>query len=169
MAEDFKIQLSVKIGYGQDADMVNIRANTPEEFAALLQHAQVNADLVAATSARLKGAGAVVALTSPAQPTVAPVATPAAVTPPVATVAPYIAPGGPTGGAVTTPPADYVPQPVAPVAAPQAAGPAGAPPMCIHGARQFRASKPGAARAWQAWMCPTAKGTPGQCEPEWIQ
>ena len=41
-------------------------------------------------------------------------------------------------------------------------------PSCIHGQRTYR-SGTGRKGAWQAWMCPTAKGTPGQCEPEWIK
>lgn len=41
-------------------------------------------------------------------------------------------------------------------------------PSCIHGQRTYR-SGTGRKGAWQAWMCPTPKGTPGQCEPEWIK
>lgn len=52
----------------------------------------------------------------------------------------------------------------------QPAQPQGQPvPQCAHGPRQFRTSKPGAGKPWSAWMCPTPKGTPGQCEPQWIR
>lgn len=42
-------------------------------------------------------------------------------------------------------------------------------PICKHGAKQLKSSKPGAANKWQAWMCPAPKGTPDQCQPEWIK
>jgi hypothetical protein len=61
-------------------------------------------------------------------------------------------------------PPQFVPAP------PQA--PAQAPssgPACKHGPMQFRESKPGAAKAWRAYFCPTPKGTPDQCEPQWIK
>jgi hypothetical protein len=41
--------------------------------------------------------------------------------------------------------------------------------QCKHGARTYRESKPGATRAWRAYMCPTPKGTPDQCEPNFIK
>lgn len=36
---------------------------------------------------------------------------------------------------------------------------------CKHGERTFRESKPGAPKAWKGYFCPTPKGTPDQCEP----
>ncbi|WP_436776083.1 hypothetical protein [Yinghuangia sp. YIM S09857] len=52
---------------------------------------------------------------------------------------------------------------------PQAGPPAqNAAPSCAHGPRVYRESKPGAAKAWKAWMCGTPQGTQGQCPPEWI-
>ncbi len=62
-------------------------------------------------------------------------------------------------------PAYAAPAPAAPVAA---AGPPGAgAPICPHGAKTYKTGT-GAKGAWSAWMCPTPKGTPGQCKPEWI-
>jgi hypothetical protein len=46
---------------------------------------------------------------------------------------------------------------------------AGNTPSCKHGARVYRESKPGAAKKWRAYMCGAEKGTPDQCEPEWIR
>jgi hypothetical protein len=45
----------------------------------------------------------------------------------------------------------------------------GAPaPSCKHGTRKHKGGQ-GAKGPWQAWMCPSAKGTPDQCEPMWIR
>lgn len=54
----------------------------------------------------------------------------------------------------------------APTAAPQ--GPdAGAAPACPHGTRTFKTGQ-GKRGPWSAWMCPAPKGTPGQCDPQWL-
>jgi hypothetical protein len=45
----------------------------------------------------------------------------------------------------------------------------GAGETCIHGAMKYKESAPGAAKTWKAWMCPTPKGTAGQCEPIWLR
>lgn len=52
----------------------------------------------------------------------------------------------------------------APTAPPQASGPV---PTCVHGERKAVKGN-GKTGEWRAYMCPTAKGTPGQCEPIWI-
>lgn len=41
--------------------------------------------------------------------------------------------------------------------------------QCKHGARTFRESKPGAPKAWKGYFCPTPKGTPDQCEPNFAK
>ena len=51
-------------------------------------------------------------------------------------------------------------------AAPVAAAPAGSARMCIHGERVHRTGQ-GAKGPWQGWFCPTPKGTPDQCPPQW--
>lgn len=56
--------------------------------------------------------------------------------------------------------------------APQAAAqtpPGDGPPTCPHGTKVYKTSKPGAPRAWRAWMCPAPQGTPDQCAPEWLK
>lgn len=52
------------------------------------------------------------------------------------------------------------------VAAP---APSAGPNSCRHGAMIFRESKPGAAKAWKGYFCPSPKGTPDQCEPKFIR
>lgn len=44
--------------------------------------------------------------------------------------------------------------------------PAPGAPTCEHGARKFVTGN-SAKGPWSAWMCPTPKGTPGQCKPQW--
>lgn len=39
-------------------------------------------------------------------------------------------------------------------------------PTCPHGVRKF-GSGVGAKGPWAAYFCPSPKGTPGQCAPEW--
>ena len=41
--------------------------------------------------------------------------------------------------------------------------------QCKHGARTYRESKPGAPKAWKGYFCPTVKGTPDQCEPNFAK
>lgn len=45
-------------------------------------------------------------------------------------------------------------------------GPAGK--TCKHGSMTPRTGQ-GAKGPWKAFMCPSPKGTPDQCEPEWIR
>jgi hypothetical protein len=40
---------------------------------------------------------------------------------------------------------------------------------CKHGQLVWRESKPGAPKAWKGWFCPSAKGTPDQCEPKFVR
>ena len=40
--------------------------------------------------------------------------------------------------------------------------------QCKHGAMNFRTGA-NAKGKWQAWMCPSPKGTPDQCEPIWVR
>lgn len=50
-------------------------------------------------------------------------------------------------------------------AQPQA--PEGGGKVCIHGPMTLR-NGVGKKGPWSAYFCPTAKGTPGQCAPEWV-
>ena len=69
--------------------------------------------------------------------------------------------------------------PAAPAPVPVAVAPAPAPgfdanpfasatvPNCAHGPMTARSGS-SAKGPWKAWMCPTAKGTPGQCAPNFL-
>lgn len=54
------------------------------------------------------------------------------------------------------------PPPPAVVTPPAAAGVR----VCVHGERVQRTGN-GAKGPWVGWFCPTPKGTPGQCAPQW--
>lgn len=74
--------------------------------------------------------------------------------------------------AVAAPPAQP-PQVAASWGQPAPAGPPAAfsqatVPSCQHGPRSARGGQ-GAKGPWRAWMCPSPKGTPGQCEPQWVR
>jgi hypothetical protein len=40
---------------------------------------------------------------------------------------------------------------------------------CHHGKLVYRTSKPGAAKEWKGWFCPSPQGTPDQCSPRFIR
>ncbi|OHT98292.1 hypothetical protein BKG71_19435 [Mycobacteroides chelonae] len=40
--------------------------------------------------------------------------------------------------------------------------------QCKHGAMTYKTGSKGG-RTWKAFMCPTPKGAPDQCEPQWIR
>lgn len=62
--------------------------------------------------------------------------------------------------------APQAPAQPAPPAQPQA--PAGVETKtCQHGTKVYRTSPPNAPKKWAGWFCPSPKGTPGQCPPEW--
>ena len=81
-------------------------------------------------------------------------------------------------GAPAAPPAAPVTAPAPAQPAPPSSGwgqPQAAPqqaiqdaPHCPHGVRVFKSGNKNG-RTWQAWMCPAPKGTPGQCQPEWVK
>lgn len=69
-------------------------------------------------------------------------------------------------------PANVVPivqptTPAQPVSAPQAQAAPG--PVCKHGPMQFRSGTGKNGKPWSAHMCPSPKGTPDACEPQWIR
>jgi hypothetical protein len=41
-------------------------------------------------------------------------------------------------------------------------------PTCKHGVKKHKTGN-GAKGEWQAWMCPSPKGTADQCTPDWIR
>jgi hypothetical protein len=40
---------------------------------------------------------------------------------------------------------------------------------CKHGKLVYRTSKPGAAKEWKGWFCPSPQGTPDQCSPKFLR
>ena len=50
------------------------------------------------------------------------------------------------------------------------AAPGGETKSCPHGAMQYKSGVAASTgKPWKAWFCPTPKGTPGQCSPEFIR
>lgn len=76
----------------------------------------------------------------------------------IAAVAPIAHPQQPAGYGAPAP---------APAPLPASAPVAGGPPQCAHGDRKWVTSKPGAPKAWQAWMCGARQGDPTKCDPQW--
>ena len=76
------------------------------------------------------------------------------------------------GGGYQQPAPAFVQAAPAPVFQAQAAAAAAAPgpvPSCNHGPMTFRSGvsqKTG--KSWQAYMCPSPQGTPGQCKAQWV-
>ena len=124
-----------------DGTLINIYAADATEFETSLATIQDSAALINSVSASLTSAGAVRALAAGLG--AAPVA-----------AAPVYAPAAPT----------YAP--AQPVYTPAVEIPDG---YCKHGQLVWRESKPGAPKAWKGWFCPSAKGTPDQCEPKFVR
>jgi hypothetical protein len=194
LSDDFKIQHSINIPSGEQfekGDMVNIRANSPEEFASLMRlfgNPSVVQE-IAEASANLKAAYLVVremggqVVTHAQNPPSAPPAAqqPSQGYPPQQQhsapqgqfQSPYGAPqaqqpyggqGQPQGGGYggQQQPSGYG-QPSAPPDQGQA-------PTCSHGVKKFiekpyKSGKPG---TWKAWACPAGQGDPTQHELEFI-
>jgi hypothetical protein len=70
------------------------------------------------------------------------------------------------GATVIASPAPLAPAPLAPV--PPAPTSDVFSPTCKHGVKKHKTGN-GAKGEWQAWMCPSPKGTPDQCTPDWIR
>lgn len=151
MTDNWAIQISVKIPHDNDNyrdTLVNLRAETPEQLAALLAFVSGKSAEIGSAVADIRG-GAVVggAFPGPGTQTV--------VTSPV--------PQDPWSQ--QPPPAQAPPQWAQPQQPPvQQGGPPA--PQCAHGAMTPRSGTKNG-KAWSAHFCPTAKGTPGQCEPVW--
>lgn len=137
--EGTKFQVNFKLA---DGTLINIYASDSTELETGLATVQDTAALINSVSASLASAGAVRA----------------------------IAAG--LGATPITQAPSYAPAPAQPV---YAAQPTYAPAVeipeghCKHGALVWRESKPGAPKAWKGWFCPSAKGTPDQCEPKFVR
>ena len=56
MAEDWKLQVSIRTSANRDSDMINVRANTVEELSVLLEGISDYSTQVAATAKMVQGA-----------------------------------------------------------------------------------------------------------------
>ena len=138
--EGTKFQVNFKLA---DGTLINIYAADSTELETGLATIQDSAALINSVSASLTSTGAVRALAAGLGAT--PVAAPA---PAQAYVQPVYAPAQPDHGQFAT----QIPE-----------------GHCKHGALVWRESKPGAPKAWKGWFCPSAKGTPDQCEPKFVR
>ena len=134
MSDSFRIQQNVKVGN----DLINLRADSSEEFTKIAQWTIENAALFVNVQAALGG---------------------------VAAVAPLA--GNVTTTQVQDAPAQAVngwqnQRQAAPSFAQPAAGPG---PACKHGPMVARGGEKNG-RAWSGFFCPTPKGTPDQCPPQ---
>ena len=74
-----------------------------------------------------------------------------------------------TSGAITVPPIVNTPSFV-PQAAPAPAAPAAQGHTCKHGAMVQRSgANKNTGKPWTGWFCPAPKGTPDQCEPQFVR
>lgn len=126
-----------------NGDLFTVRGDSFEQFHAHLAEAVANAQSLITDIGLLQASGH-------ATPVVVAAAPAAPATPPPA-------------------PVQAAEAPIAPATPQQGWGaPAPVKPMCTHGPRTGRSGH-GAKGEWRAYFCPTAKGTPGQCEPEWVK
>lgn len=70
------------------------------------------------------------------------------------------------GGSTSAPAATAQPQSNVPAGAQSA--PNNETRSCKHGAMTYKTGSKGG-RTWKAFMCPTPKGAPDQCDPQWIR
>ena len=132
MSESFKIQQNVKV----NQDLINLRADNPEEFKAIAEWVIENAHLLVNVQTALNG------------------------------VPPALA-----GNVTKTQVQQDAPPQQGSWAQPQAqqppsfANPATAGPACQHGPMVHRSGEKNG-RSWSGYFCPTPKGTPGQCSPQ---
>ena len=135
MAEDWKLQVSIRTSLNKDADMINVRANTIDELSILLEGIADYSTQIAATAKMVTGAYIVNPLvTAPSTQ---------GTTPP-----PYSAP-----------PQAQAPSSTAPTTQQQGG------PVCQHGPRKYKSgisSKTG--NPYAMWVCPMPQGV-DQCKP----
>ena len=157
MSENWKIQISPKL---TDGTLVNLRAENPDEAEKILEWAIANAAKIGDAVKAVNAVSVVGAAFPGAQVQVEQAAPPAA--------------AGWNTSAATQPPAfaqqtqqQYAQAATAGAPAPAAAGGA-APQFCSHGAMTYREGQ-GAKGPWKAYFCPTPKGTPNQCQAQFIR
>ena len=138
MAENTKFQANFKLA---DGTLVNVYADSAEEFEAQLAAVQDTAALIHSVSQSLTSAG------------------------PAAPFQRRQYPGKGAAPAAPIHPLDDRLNTPAPMPAP--ASPDG-PPQCAHGTMQMR-SGTSAKGPWRGWMCAAPKGVAPKCETIWIR
>lgn len=146
MSDDFKIQVSYKLGPNSQ-DMINVRALNGHELNALLEELGAIASSVQSTGDLVRGVAAVTT-TFPGAAIVGP--TPAEL---------------PANVVQMPNPAAAFQQPPTPALTP---GADQAPRFCAHGQR-VRKEGTTNGRKWVAYFCTLPKGSPGACEAEWVR
>lgn len=121
--------------------LINVYAATPEQFDAALDFLATRIGKIAEVESSAKGAAVLAQAMQVTEVQQAP---------------PPAAPAPPTSGGWGAPaPAQQTyGQPTVPV--------------CVHGVRKAVKGN-GAKGEWRAYMCPTPKGTPNQCDPVWLK
>ena len=156
MSENWKIQVSPKL---TDGTLINLRAETPDEAARILDWSIENAGKIGEAVKALNAVEVFTQAFPGAQVTVQA---------PPNQQPPQQQGGGWNPNAQTPPPPWVGQQPQAQQAPPQQApNDEGLlpPQFCSHGAMQLRRAAADSGKSWVAYMCPTKKGTPGQCRP----
>jgi hypothetical protein len=136
VSENWKLQQNVKVGQ----DLINLRGDNPDEFKAVLEWAVENAALFVNVQAALNAVEKVPALAGNVTST-------------------QVQQDGPPAQQNSGWGAPQGQQP------PSFANPAQAGPACQHGPMVQRSGEKNG-RSWSGWFCPTPKGTPGQCQPQ---
>lgn len=137
MSDSFKIQQNVKVGN----DLINLRADSPSEFESIANWVIENAGLLVNVQSALGGVSAVAPLAGNVTKTQ------------VQNDAPAQAVNG------------WANNQQSQQAAPSWSQPATAGPACKHGPMVARGGEKNG-RAWSGFFCPTPKGTPDQCPPQ---
>ena len=146
MSDDFKIQVSYKLGPNSQ-DMINVRAMDGLELDVLLQQLSTVAPAITTAGDVIRGLAAVQAAFPGARP---------------AEQQPQQLPSN----VVQMPnPAAAFQQPATPAMTP---GADQAPRFCAHGQRSRREGTTNG-RKWVAYFCSLPKGSPGACEAEWVR
>ena len=150
---NYAFQANFKFGPQFKETLINVPANTPEEMLGKLKWLEENAASFVATHAALHGVEAVAPLAANVAHTQVQ-QEPAYQEPQAATFNPQQAQqtGSGWGQPQQSPP-------------PQFAQPATAGPTCQHGPMVHRSGNKNG-RDWSGWFCPTPKGTPNQCSPQ---
>ena len=150
-----KVQVNIKSGEGFDATLVNIYAENPDELAQLLTAVTQFAPQIAEARGAVALAHGIEVKKGSVEVQEKPV---------------YQEQTG--GWANNQPPGQQGPQEPQTswgqpqqTPPPQFAQPATAGPTCQHGPMVHRSGNKNG-RDWSGWFCPTPKGTPNQCSPQ---